>query len=477
MAELDDVPNIDLGADTVTLRKLVGVWRDRYEMNVRRSRYHDGEQGLKDFGISIPPQVRQVRAALGWTAKGLNAFTNRSQFEAFTVSSGVDDPFGLSEVIEQNNFVTEFEAARVSSAMHGCSFLTVTRGDVGEPAAVVLARSAEDSAALWDRRTRRLSAFLSVVDSVDGRPVEFVMYTPEYVYEIVKKSGVWSHTRKPHMMGEVPAYPLVHGYELRRPLGHSRISRAAMYFVDAALRTIVRSEVSSEFYSAVEYWLFGADVTQFVGDNPWTARMGTVKAMDIDNPEQKPELHRFTGASPQPHIEQMRMWANLFADEMDLEVKFADTSNPSSAEAIFAAKETQIVSVRSANRLWGRGATLAMRAAARILGASDGDELLSLRAQFTDPAIVSPSARADAFSKLASDIDGFGSTQVGLEVAGLSRDQIQRYQAEKKRGEATSRISQLVDAARGMRDGDSGADRGLSGGDGATDAVGSVGTA
>ena len=85
MAELDDVPNIDLGADTVTLRKLVGVWRDRYEMNVRRSRYHDGEQGLKDLGISIPPQVRSVRAALGWTAKGLNAFTNRSQFEGFTV--------------------------------------------------------------------------------------------------------------------------------------------------------------------------------------------------------------------------------------------------------------------------------------------------------------------------------------------------------------------------------------------------------
>lgn len=449
MVELDDVPNIDLGADTVTLRKLVNVWRDRYEMNVRRSRYHDGEQGLKDFGISIPPQVRSVRAALGWTAKGLNAFTNRSQFEAFTVSSGVDDPFGLSEVIEQNNFVTEFEAARVSSAMHGCSFLTVTRGDVGEPAAVVLARSAEDSAALWDRRSRRLSAFLSVVDYADGRPVEFVMYTPEFVYEIVKKSGAWSFTRKAHLMGEVPAYPLVHGYELRRPLGHSRISRAAMYFVDAALRTIVRSEVSSEFYSAVEYWLFGADVTQFVGDNPWTARMGSVKALDVDNPEQKPELHRFTGASPQPHIDQMRMWANLFADEMDLEVKFADTSNPSSAEAIFAAKETQIVSVRSANRLWGRGATLAMRAAARILGASEGDELLSLRAQFTDPAIVSPSARADAFSKLAADIDGFGSTRVGLEFAGLSRDQIERYQAERRRSQDRSMLQMLIGGANG----------------------------
>lgn len=449
MVELDDVPNIDLGADTATLRKLVSVWRDRYEMNVRRSRYHDGEQGLKDFGISIPPQVRSVRAALGWTAKGLNAFTNRSQFEAFTVSSGVDDPFGLSEVIEQNNFVTEFEAARVSSAMHGCSFLTVTRGDVGEPAAVVLARGAEDSAALWDRRTRRLSAFLSVVDYSDGRPVEFVMYTPEFVYEIVKKSGVWSYSRRAHLMGEVPAYPLVHGYELRRPLGHSRISRAAMYFVDAALRTIVRSEVSSEFYSAVEYWLFGADVTQFVGDNPWAARMGTVKALDVDNPEQKPELHRFTGASPQPHIDQMRMWANLFADEMDLEVKFADTSNPSSAEAIFAAKETQIVSVRSANRLWGRGATLAMRAAARILGAAEGDELLSLRAQFTDPAIVSPSARADAFSKLAADIDGFGSTQVGLEFAGLSRDQIERYQAERRRSQDRSMLQMLIGGADG----------------------------
>lgn len=442
----------DDGPDTRLLAELIGVWRSKRLRNLKRSVYYDGEAALKDFGISLPPQMRSIRASLGWIAKGVHAVTDRSQFEGFVSPVDGDDPFDLGQMLYANRFAVEFPAAEISSAVHGCSFLTITSGDVqsGEPEVLMLARAAEDSAAIWDRRKRALKGFLSILELGDsGDPVEMALYTPNSVYSIVKAPSGWTVDARPNPLGVVTVAPLVHKFELRRPLGHSRITRAAMYYADAALRTIVRSEVSAEFYSAPEYYLFGADVTSFIGDDKWTALMGRIKALDTEDNANLPEITRFTGASPQPHTDQLRMWQALFADDQDLEIQFADSSNPSSADAIFAAKESLITTTRDANTLWGHGAVQAAQYAVML---RDGltevpDEMRALTAQYTDPAIVSPSARADAFTKLSSSIDGFGNSEVGMEFAGLTREQILRFQTEQRKAGVSSLLSAVTSAA------------------------------
>lgn len=443
-------------SDANLFDELYRTWQKRRPMNLTRSVYFDGEAALKDFGISLPPQMRDVGSTLGWTAKGVRAVTDRSKFEGFV--STTDATFDEGQILEENDFFLEFPGAQVSSAVHGCSFLTVSLGDVqsGEPAVQLIARAADTSAAIWDPRRRALRGFLSIVE-VSGlnQPTRMVMYTPEKVLTLTRRDRVWGASWvvdvMPNPLKRVSVAPLVYGRELLRPLGHSRITRASMGYVDSGLRTVVRSEVSSEFYSAVEYWLFGADVEQFVGNDRWTAIMGRIKAMDTDSNEtaDKPDLHRFTGASPQPHIDQLRMWQSLFADDQDLEVRYADSANPSSADAIFAAKETLITTTRDANTVWGHGAVNAIGMGVML---RDGlteipDEMRKLRAQFTDPAIVSPSARADAFSKLATNIDGFGPSEVGMEYAGLSREQIVRFQAEMRRKQSLQLIQGVAAAA------------------------------
>lgn len=443
-------------SDANLLDQLVRIWKSKRPRNLERSVYFDGKAALKDFGISLPPQMRSIGSTLGWTAKGVRALTDRSKLLGFESATDSDDPFGVSTIAWENNFSLKFPAAQVSSAVHGCSFIAVSNGDTqsGEPDVLAVPRAADTSAALWDYRRDALKAFLSVTEITPMGQIErMVMYLPEKVVTLTRQGDAWSSKWKVDLqrnpLGIVPVAPLAHGYDLTKPLGHSRITPASMKYVDSAIRTITRAEVSAEFYSAPEYFLFGADVTDFIGDDKWSAVMGRFKALDVEQGDDKPDLHRFSGSSPQPHTDQLRMWASLFADDQDLDVKFADNSNPSSAEAIYAAKESLITSTGAANNVWGWGAVKAMQMAVMLREGltSVPAEMRSLSARFTPPEIVSPSGRADAFSKLTAGIDGFGSTRVGQEYAGLDRGQIDRLQEEMKQKQVSTLLSAIQGAA------------------------------
>jgi hypothetical protein len=448
------VPNVGLeGAEDDLFKDLVATWRQKRRRNLLRTIYYDTKNALRDFGISVPPQMQKAFTPLGWPAKGVNTLVDRSEFEGFVTSNGAEDPFGLAQIVDENDLVNEFPMAVKSSAIHACSFLTVSTGDVmsGEPDVLVLARSADASAARWDRRRRAISGFLSVVDVDEHGPTELVLYLPELVYYFTKRaSGRWEASSIGNPLREVSVSRLAYKPELNRPFGHSRITRTSMGLTDAAVRTLLRSEVSAEFYAVDKYWLFGADVTKFVGSDKWTAVMGRMNALDVDNVEQMPKIERFTGSSPEPHIAQLRMLASLFADDQSLDVKWADASNPASADAIYAAKEELIMDTRNANRVWGRGKVKAMQYAVQLRDGLDSipTELRSLAARYTDPAIVSPSARSAAFAQLAQNIPGFGTSRVGMEYAGLTEEQIIRLVSEQRR----QGVSALAAALRGSAD-------------------------
>lgn len=474
------VPSVPLdGPDGDLFAKLFQTWQDKRYRNLLRTVYYEGKNALKDFGIAVPPQMQDAFTPLQWISKGVHAVTRRSVFEGFVSSTGSDDPFGMAGLLADNHFAEEFPEAKTSSAIHACSFLTVTDGDTqsGEPEQLILARAADSSAATWDKRRRRLAGFLSIIDSDDYGPTEMVMYTPERVFSF-SKGEKWRVSSIPNRLNEVPVARLAYLPELNRPFGHSRITRTSMGLTDAAVRTLLRAEVSAEFYSADKYWLFGADVTKFVGNDKWSALMGRMNALDVDTAAgEKIDLQRFQGSSPQPHADQMRLIQAMFADDQNLDVKFADASNPSSADAIYAAKEDLIIDVRDANRVWGRGAVKAFQLAVQLRdGEGVTDELRSLSAQFTDPAIVSPSARADAFSKLSASITGFGNSPVGMKFAGLPLEDINQFQAWQQRAESSSRLAMLAEAARGLRDGNSGAGGGVPAGESGSDTAGAVAT-
>lgn len=453
-------------AESDMLGRLVGVFAEKRPRNVLRSVYFEGKQPFRDFGISIPPQiVNQFENVLGWPAKGVNALTDRSVFEGFVSPSGTDDPYGVDQITFDNDLRVELPQAQKSSAIHACSFLTVTQGDTeaGEPEVLIMARAADTSAALWDRRRRAMAGFMSIVDVDDqGVPTVLAMYTPDAVVTLWKTAGgSWRADRRDNPLGRVTVAPLAFQPELGRPFGHSRITRAAMGITDSALRTLVRAEVSAEFYSAPQYWVLGGEKSSFAGVDKWSAVMSRIKVLEPNENDDNPSVQRFSGESPQPHVELLRMWASAFAGDQGLSLGSLGIvqDNPSSAEAIYAAKEDLITLAGQANRSWGRGAADAARLAVML---RDGltevpEELRDMTAQYTDPALTNPTAKADAFTKLAAAIPGFSQTEVGLEMAGLTREQIIRFQSEQRKSQISSLVDQIAKRGQAeVTDADSG---------------------
>ena len=147
----------------------------------------------------------------------VRAVTDRSEFEGFVSPS--DETFDVEQILDENSFTIEFPGAQVSSAVHGCAFLSVSLGDVqsGEPEVQVIARAADTSAAIWDTRRRALLAFLSIVEmSPLNQPTRMVMYTREKVFTLTRRERVWGASWvvdvMPNPLGRVSVAPLVYGY-------------------------------------------------------------------------------------------------------------------------------------------------------------------------------------------------------------------------------------------------------------------------
>lgn len=435
-----------------TIRELFMVWRSKYPRNALRSVYYDGKMPVKDLGISTPPQVQaRVKAVLGWPEKAVRALAMRNVFDSFVTPGATQDPFELDEILEANRFDLELPQAIVSAYKHSCSFITTARGDTqsGEPEVLIMARAADWSAGLWDKRRRALKAVLAITDNnSEGQPTAFEVYLPDVVLSCVRRpSGSWLAERRPNPLGEVLVEPLVYDPQLDRPFGRSRITRAVMSITDNALRTILRTEVSAEFYAAPRMAALGVTEDAFA-HGKWAAAIDRWFAITKDEDGDTPKIEQFPQMSMQPLTDLYRSYASQFASETGLAVSSLGIvqDNPPSAEAMYAAEKDLIVEARYSNRVLG-GAL--QRVAQRVVGLRDGvnavtSEVRSLRANWVSPAFTSPVTAADALVKLNQVFPWLGETEVALEYAGFTQAEVTRLLSDKRRAGANGVLAQLL---------------------------------
>jgi hypothetical protein len=433
------------------IHELVETWWHKYRRNELRSAYYDMRM-LPHYAGIIPQQAfARLSAVTGWAAKAVHALAQRNIFDGF-VSPGQDqDPFELASLLEANRFDLELPQAIVSAYKHSCSFITTTLGDpaAGDPDVVVVARSALWSAARWDQRRRAVSSALAITDVDDGRPTEMTVYLPDVVLtcELNDDDGVWDAYRQPNPLGEVLVEPLTSDPQIDRPFGHSRINRAVMSIIDRAILTILRTEVSAEFYAAPRMLALGVAEDAFT-KGKWAAAIDRWFAITRDEDGELPTVTQLPQMTMQPLVDLYRMYASQFAAETGLPISALGIvqDNPPSAEALYAAERDLIVEARAQNAVLG-GAL--QRVARRVVMLRDGlteptPELMALRANWANPAFTSPVTAADALVKLSTVFPWLGETEVALEYAGFSHPEITRLLADKQRAAAGSLLDRVL---------------------------------
>jgi hypothetical protein len=453
--------------ETVTLNLLIEQLEAKSKRNLIRSSVYDGKRAIKQVGTVIPPQYKRLGLVLGWNAKGVDGLARRCNLEGMSWSDGDLKSLGIQELTDANFLLTEIANARTDSLIHGVSYLITTRGDesAGEPKALVHAKDAIHATGEWNNRKRQLENLLSVTSMKDGKLTGFVLYLDGLTINADKDSSGWTVERSEHPWG-VPVDPMVYRPRASRRMGRSRITRSTLGLQDAAVRALIRMEGHMDIYSIPQLWLLGASDSIFKNADgtqkaSWQVALGRIFGVpdDEDSATPRADIKQFKAESPEAHLAQLNALAKLTAREFDLsDADFAltDMANPTAADSYSEARENLLAEAEGATDDWSISVR---RSVTRALAIQNGlnevpVEWASIDTKWRNPQYVSKSAAADAGQKQLAAVPWLAETEVGLELLGLSEQQIKRALAEKQKAEGRAVVAAALNS-RVDRSGDS----------------------
>ncbi len=315
-----------------------------------RYKYYDMKHLAIDFKISTPPRLRAWMSCLGWCSKAVDSLADRLVFREFA-----DDNYNLNEIYQMNNPDVLKDSSILGALISSCDFIYISSDADGYPRLQVIDGS--NATGIIDPTTGMLKEGYAVLDRDKfGNPLIEAYLIPgrtDYYYTEGSK------TRRESVTNAAPyplLVPIINRPDAVRPFGRSVISRACMSLVDSAMRTVKRSEISAEFFSIPQKYVLGTDQSAEPIDK-WNAAMSTILEITKDSDGEKPSVGQFTQQSMAPHIEQLKMFAGLFAGEtgLTLEDLGFSSGNPASSDAIKAAHENLRLKAKKAQRSFGTG--------------------------------------------------------------------------------------------------------------------------
>lgn len=332
-----------------TLTYLIDTLKKKKRRIDLRYRYYEMKQSTKELGNMLPPTYRWLSSCLGWSAKAVDSLADRLSFYSFD-----NDFYGIGEIFRENNQDILVDSVMLSALICSCGFIYIRKGEDGD--IKMYALDGGDATGIIDPNTYLLKAGYAVIErDSKGRPTLEAYFTVGYTYYFIPSE------KDPVMVEEtgieIPALvPVIYRPDARRKFGHSRISRACMDIQQGAMRTLKRSEISADFYSFPQRYILGTSQDSEPMDK-WKATMSSFIEITKDDDGDKPTMGQFSQQSMTPYVDQMRMFASLFAAETGLTVDDLGfvSDNPSSSEAIKAAHENLRLNARKAQKNFSVG--------------------------------------------------------------------------------------------------------------------------
>lgn len=321
--------------------------KGKYARANLRYKYYEMKYFVKDLEISTPPELRHWNSVFGWCGSAVDSIADRITFREFE-----HDVFGMNEIYKANNADILFDSAVLGALITSCDFIYITKDTDGFPQMRVI--DGRHATGIIDPVTYLLREGYAVIETDEyGRPVTEAYLVP-YRTDIYVNGKF--ELSMPHTSPAPLLVPVIYRPDAVRPFGHSHITRACMSHVQSAIRTAKRSEIAAEFYSFPQKYVLGMDPDAERMDK-WQAAMSALLRIDKDEDGDHPVVGQFQQQSMTPHLDQLRMFAGLFAGETGLtldDLGFPN-ANPTSADAIKASHDTLRRKARKAQKTLGIG--------------------------------------------------------------------------------------------------------------------------
>ena len=293
------------------------------------------------------------------------------------------------------------------------------------------------------------------IDETTKQPTEIHLHTDAAIVVLNADGNRWYAQHYPHSQGRPLMEALRFKPSIERPFGKSRINRAVMSITDNATREIMRAEISAELFTAPQRYILGAKDSAFDIEK-WKQYLTSLLLISKDEDGDIPKFGQLSPASMEPHNAYMRKLAAEFSGETGVPVSslgYIMDSNPSSAEAIHAAREDLIIDAEDLNLVNTPPLrnlallSMAISQGKRVADLSDAEK--TVMPKFRNPAKPSKASQADAMLKLIQAFPGLADSDVALEESGFTDDQIMRIKADRRRAEGIDLIRSLANGQAG----------------------------
>lgn len=381
----------------------------RYDLELLDA-YYNGTNRIADLGISIPPQLRNLRTVIGWPKVAVDAVEERIQLNGFRYPDSDDMDEDLQSIFDANDMLSESSLAHIDAAVFGRSYVAVGSGNFGPGSGpnvppLITVESPLDMAVVWDPRSRAAVYALRAYGPEGQR--EATLYTQVETVWLVQGAGGWQVLdRDQHNLGVCPVTMITNRSRSYNREGTSDITPAIMSITDRACRTLMGSEVAREFFAAPQRYILGADETAFqdAEGNPksaWTTYMGRVLALENDAQGNKPEVGSFATGSPEGFMRLLDKDAQFMSTETGLPPHMlgVTSDNPASADAIRA---SELRMTRIADRKCASYGTSWRNVAKLALLVRDGElppNAMQIVPVWADTATPTPAETSDAIFK------------------------------------------------------------------------------
>jgi hypothetical protein len=458
---IPELPLLTLSDDELALVQMLraDMMRDRWALQLRDA-YFNGEQLIRDLGISIPPQLRGLHTVIGWPRVGVESLEERLDLEAFRWADGSDSG-ELAEIAEANDLFDESSLAHLDALVYGREYLAVGSGGCGtdECPPLITAESPLDMTLLWDARLRVGTAALRecAADSyIDADPEQrmLVLYLPDQtVMAVPSPSGGWEVVdRDIHNLGIVPVVRMANRQRTADRVGRSEITPEVMSITDAACRRLMGMEVAAEFFGAPARYILGASEAAFQdaegnAKSAWETYIGRVLALERDEDGAVPTVGQFPAHDPTGMTKIIDLYARIMSSQFGLPPHMLGytTDNPASADAIRSTEAKLVKRSERRIRRFGAAWQQAMRLALWVRHGEPPDKAKRIETVFRNPATPTVAAQVDATVKLVQAGVLPADSDVTLEMAGFTEAQRQRIIVDRRRTAGRAGSSALMD--------------------------------